>query len=67
MATLAVTAVKETDVGVAIYRASGETFCRFASDGSGKPDRRRSFITLNGYRWRLVWVNKAPPRAQTAA
>jgi len=48
--------------GVAIFRdaAAQTAFCTFTHANHHKvPDRRNKWVTLNCYRWRLVWLNQA--------
>lgn len=57
-AMLPMYARKNPDGTVDIYRDQAATkhFCTFAAHLSNKPTRRNQYITLNCYRWALVWL-----------
>jgi hypothetical protein len=44
--------------GVAVYRdaAATDLFVRFDWHRSDRPNKRRRWLMLNCYRWRLVWL-----------
>ena len=49
----------KTREGVQIYRNAGRTghFCTFVRGCHDRlPDKRWKWITLNCFRWRLVWL-----------
>ena len=48
-------AEKTNDGDVIITRENGEPFAIFRWFDSWKPDRRNKYITLNCYKWRLIW------------
>lgn len=50
---------RKTDSGVAIFRDpdASNLFCHFQRRNHAiVPDRRFKYVTLNCYRWRLVWL-----------
>jgi len=55
MRLLTVTAVKNIDGSVSIYRENGDLFVMFDKYHPGKPDRRFKYISLNCYKWALNW------------
>lgn len=49
----------KTPEGVRIFRDPGmrKHFCTFSPENHARvPDRRNKYVTLNCYRWRLVWL-----------
>lgn len=44
------------DVQVYRDRAAKKPFARFAWYSSTKPTRRNKYVTLNCYKWELVWL-----------
>lgn len=49
---------EKTPVSVQIYRDAAKTvpFCRFTRGHGKVPDRRNRYVTLNCYKWQLVWL-----------
>lgn len=60
-ALLAVTGIKNKDGSVAIWRQGGESlrdyqpWVTYAAHRADKPDYRHKYITLNCYRYLLMW------------
>lgn len=55
MMLLSVYAQKMPNGDVLITRENGEKFARYDGSSLYKPTRRNKFITLNCYKWALVW------------
>lgn len=59
MILLSVYARKRQGGDVEIYRDPEMTrpFCTFDRWRSSKPTKRNKWITLNCYRWKLIWID----------
>jgi hypothetical protein len=48
-------AEKQSNGDVIISRANGKHFATYPWSYENKPTQRNKYITLNCYKWRLIW------------